>query len=177
MKIVLLIIYSMFGFSIYPQVSKQILFETVRDYEIDSLGMRSYDAEHIYNCRPKVFKYSIWWNDVFFVDKKNDRGEIGFFYYEIWSSLSRTGEVIEMNGRTSETGSETVKDLVSRWDVANLIDLFKLDDDIRGYFATYDPKLYIIKVVIRGGKIVSVDGIVLKGYHIRSKFTRLGNDY
>lgn len=177
MKMILLIICSVFSLAVYPQVSKQMLFDTVRDYEIESLGMRSHDAEHIYNCRPKVFKYSIWWDDVFFVDKKNDKGIIEFFDYEIWSSLSRTGEVMEMDGKTSETRNETVKDLVSRWDVENLIDLFKLDDDIRGYSATYDPKLYIIKVVIRGGKIVSVDGIVLKGYHIRSKFTRLGNDY
>ena len=133
--------------SIYSQVGKQELFEAVSNFD-----------------------------DVFFVDKCNNRGAIEFFEYEMWSSLDRRGKVVEMEGITDETGKEKVKDLFSRWDIPRLIDLFKMGEGWT-YHAEYDPMLYVVRVVIRGGKIVSVNGLTLKGYHCKSKFIHLNNKY
>lgn len=161
--------------SIYSQVGKQELFEAVSNFEVDSLDMRTDYAAKFHSLRSSL-RYSIWWDDVFFVDKCNNRGAIEFFEYEMWSSLDRRGKVVEMEGITDETGKEKVKDLFSRWDIPRLIDLFKMGEGWT-YHAEYDPMLYVVRVVIRGGKIVSVNGLTLKGYHCKSKFIHLNNKY
>ena len=88
-----------------------------------------------------------------------------------WSNLDRRGKVVEMNGITDETGKEKVRDLISRWGILELVDLFKTDEawDHKGY----DPMLYIVRVTIRGGKIVAVNGLTLREYHGRSKVAYL----
>ena len=107
-----------------------------------------------------------WWDDVFFVDKI-DYTDFTSFEYEMWSNLDRRGKVVEMNGITDETGKEKVRDLISRWDIPELVELFKRDESWE--HKGYDPMLYIVRVVIRGGKIVSVNGLTLREYHGRSK--------
>lgn len=163
----------MFGLPTYSQVSKQELFDAVWRYEIDSLNMPTDYADRFYSKR-SAFKYSIWWDNVFFADKTNN-GVVPIFEYEMWSSLDRRGKVMEMDGVTDETGKEKVKDLISRWEIPKLVDLFKKDEtwEHKGY----DPMLYLVRVEIRGGKIVSVNGFTLREYLCESKFIHLNNKY
>lgn len=172
-KGIVLMIFSLLGsLSAYSQVSKEELFDAVWSYEVDSLYMATYNANYLYSLR-SAFKYSIWWDDVFFVDKTNN-GEYPVFEYEMWSSLDRRGYLAEMEGVTDKTRKEKVRDLISRWDTAKLVDLFKRDETWRSI--GYNPMLHIIRVIIRGGKIVSVNGIVIRDYHNHSKFACL-NDH
>ena len=168
-KGIVFMIFSLFCLSTYSQVSKQELFDTVWKYEIDSLALPTNDANYLYSLR-SAFKYSIWWDDVFFVDKINYT-DFTSFEYEMWSNLDRRGKVVEMNGITDETGKEKVRDLISRWDIPELVELFKRDESWE--HKGYDPMLYIVRVVIRGGKIVSVNGLTLREYHRRSKLAYL----
>ena len=163
------VIFFMFGLPSYSQVSKQELFDAVWRYEIDSLNMPTDYADRFYSKR-SAFKYSIWWDDMFFADKTNN-GVVPIFEYEMWSSLDCRGKVVEMEGVTDETGKEKVKDLISQWNIPKLVELFKRDEawEHKGY----DPMLYIVRVVIRGGKIVSVNGLTLREYHGRSKVAYL----
>ena len=163
-------IFSLFCLSTYSQVSKDELFDAVWKYEIDSLAMPTNNASYLYSLR-SAFRYSIWWDDVFFVDKTNN-GETPIFEYEMWSSLDRRGKVVEMDGFTDKTKKEKVKDLISRWDIPELINLFKMDEDYINYLE-YNPTLHVVMVVIRGGEIVSINGIALRGYCGDSKFVRL----
>lgn len=171
----LFVISFMLGLPAYSQVCKEELFNAVRKYEIDSLDMPTNYADRFYSKR-SVFKYSIWWDDVFFVDKANNRGAIPIYEYEMWSSLDRRGKMAEMEGITDETRKEKVRDLISRWNISKLVDLFKMGEGWT-YYAEYDPMLYVVRVVIRGGEIVSVNGLTLKGYHCESKFIHLNNKY
>ena len=169
-KEIIFVIFSLICFSVYSQVSKQELFEAVRIFEDDSLYMPTESAAEFHSLR-SAFKYSIWWDDVFFVDRTNETST--FIYgYEMWSSLDRRGKVVEMEGITDETGKEKVRDLISQWNIPKLINLFKRDKDW-AYHSLSAPVLYIIKVEIRGGKIVSVNGLSLRGYHTHSKFSCL----
>lgn len=168
-KGIVFVFLSLFSLSVFPQVSKEELFDTVRSYEVDNLDMSAEYADRYYSMR-SAFRYSIWWDDVFFVDKF-DYHDFMTFEYEMWSSLDRRGKVAEMNGITDETGKEKVRDLISRWGIPELVGLFKREEgwEHKGY----DPTLYIIRVVIRGGKIVSVNGIAIEGYISHSRFAYL----
>ena len=169
-KGIVFMIFSLLGnLSTYSQVSKQELFDAVWRYEIDSLDMPTDYADRFYSKR-SAFKYSIWWDDVFFVDKTNN-SVVPIFEYEMWSSLDRRGKVVEMEGITDETGKEKVRELISRWDIPELVELFKRDESWE--HKGYDPMLYIVRVVIRGGKIVSVNGLTLREYHGRSRLAYL----
>ena len=175
-KGIVFVIFSLLGsLSAYSQVNKQELFDAVMAFEIDSLNMRTDYADKFHSLRSSL-KYSIWWDDVFIIDKCNNGGAIEFFEYEMWSSLDCKGKVVELKGVTDETRNIKVKDLVSQWDIPKIVNLFKRDEGWR-YHAEYDPMLYVVRVKVRGGKIVSINGLTLKGYLSRSKFARLKNDY
>ena len=170
MRGIIFLILSLSCLTVYPQVGKQELFEAVRNFEADSLDMPMDETDRLYSLRCSAFKYSIWWDDVFFAVKL-DYNDFLTFEYEMWSSLDRRGKVAEMSGITDETGKEKVRDLISRWGIPELVGLFKREEgwEHKGY----DPTLYIVRVIIRGGKIVSVTGFTIEGYISRSRFVYL----